>query len=289
VNGRTVYWGTADDETETNYIPANFTIKSATIYEGNMNVVGGAAQRSITGFAPASQSNSAGSSAGIGLRTDGKPVVAYYDAQNALVRVVVASTQTPKLATNWTRYVTNLSCSGEVKVAVDGSNGIHLMYKNKNGKLCYAYASTENQTTQNMQTLVEEVIDSNGSLSYGSISVKRVVNDYIPCITYLNTANTDNCIKYAQRRVKAGLSITAVDNWDYQIIPSLGSGHYAIADHALSLEAYYEPTQGTGWAANTTATVLQNGGTIATATPATVDAVIAFKSNSFETAYLKKE
>lgn len=261
-------------------LPTGFTPMSFAIYGGNMNVVGGSDTADIGSFTTTNQSSSAGLSADIDVTTDGKPVVAYYDAANSKLKVVVASDAEPDTAAEWTRYDTGKSCTGEVSIEVDGANGIHIMYKNTNGKLCYIYADSADK----LSTAVEEVIDSNGTLAYGSLSVISDGSSYIPCITYLNTANTADCIKYAYRKQNsstASTSSNASDMWDYMIVPSMGSGHYAIAENTISLEG-----RKSLWS-STDSTVLTNGGT--TATPATVDAVIAFKSKQFETAYLKKE
>ena len=246
-------------------------VTGATIYQGNMNVVGGSATRNINDFSPTNQSSSAGLSADIDVTSAGYPVVAYYDAENSALRVAYANSAEPKLASAWTRVDTGLSCSGEVSMRVDKNNGIHIMFKDSDGQLCYAYAAS----TAELGSMVAEVIDTNGSLSYGSISVKEDSSDIIPTVTYLNSANTANCIKYAYRTSAVGKD----GEWDYQIIPSMGSGHYAVAENKISLES-----RKSGW---TTTDVLTNGGTAAT--PATVDSVIAFKSKRFETAYLKSE
>ena len=254
------------------------TANGITLYQGNMNVVGGSATRNFNDFSPTNQSSSAGLSADIDVivtsdnsGNHGYPVVAYYDAENSALRVAYANTDEPKLASAWTRVDTDLSCSGEVSMRVDKNNGIHIMFKDSDGQLCYAYAAS----TADLGSMVAEVIDTNGSLSYGSISVKEDSSDIIPTVTYLNSANTANCIKYAYRTSAVGKD----GEWDYQIIPSMGSGHYAVAENKISLES-----RKSGWTANDG---LTNGGTAAT--PATVDSVIAFKSKRFETAYLKSE
>ena len=247
------------------------TANGITVYQGNMNVVGGSATRNINDFSPTNQSSSAGLSADIDVTSAGYPVVAYYDAENSALRVAYANSAEPKLASAWTRIDTDLSCSGEVSMRVDKNNGIHIMFKDSDGQLCYAYAAS----TADLGSMVAEVIDTNGSLSYGSISVKEDSSDIIPTATYLNSANTANCIKYAYRTSAVGKD----GEWDYQIIPSMGSGHYAVAENKISLES-----RKSGWTANDG---LTNGGTAAT--PATVDSVIAFKSKRFETAYLKSE
>ena len=253
-------------------------IATATIYGGNMNVVGGAATSNFSGFTPTGQSSSAGLSADIDVTSAGLPVVAYYDAENSKLKVAYADSTEPKLASAWTRVDTGLSCSGEVSMRVDSNNGIHIMFKDADGQLCYAYASG----TSALNSMKEEVIDTNGTLAYGSLSViESKIGDkttVVPTVTYLNSANTASCIKYAYRTAAAGTT----GEWDYQIVPSQGSGHYAVAENKISLES-----KKTGWSSGTTDTILTNGGT--TATPATVDSVIAFKSKKFETAYLKSE
>lgn len=249
-------------------LPTGFTPMSFAIYGGKMNVVGGSDTADIGSFTTTNQSSSAGLSADIDVTTAGLPVVAYYDAANSTLKVVAASSEEPDTAAEWTRYDTGKSCSGEVSIEVDGANGIHIMYKNTNGELCYIYGATADA----LDDATEEVIDTNGTLAYGSLSVIAKGSVYTPCVTYLNIANTANGVKYAYRTT-AG--------WDNMIVPSEGSGHYAIAENTISLEG-----RKSGWT-STTETVLTNGGT--TATPATVDAVIAFKSKQFETAYLKTE
>ena len=154
------------------------------------------------------------------------------------------------------------------------------MFKDADGQLCYAYASGTSALSS-MKKEEKEVIDTNGTLAYGSLSViESKIGDkttVVPTVTYLNSANTASCIKYAYRTAAAGTK----GEWDYQIVPSQGSGHYAVAENKISLES-----KKTGWT-STEPTVLTNNGTAAT--PATVDSVIAFKSKRFETAYLKSE
>ena len=249
-------------------------VNGLTIYQGNMNVVGGSATSNISGFSPTGQSSSAGLSADIDVTSDGLPVVAYYDAANSKLKVAYATDAEPKLAANWKRVDTKLTCSGEVSMRVDSNGGIHIMFKDKKGQMCYAYAAS----TSDLGSMEAEVIDTNGTLAYGSISVIENGTTVVPTVTYLNVANTEDCIKYAYRTAAAGTA----GEWDYLIVPSKGSGHFAIAENKISLES-----KKAGWSSGTTDTILTNGGT--TATPATVDSVIGFKSKRFETAYLKSE
>ncbi|MDO5766542.1 MAG: hypothetical protein Q4P83_02875, partial [Spirochaetales bacterium] len=265
---------------EGNDLPVGFKPCSFAIYGGNMNVVDGDddandATSNFSTFSPTDQSNSAGLSADIDVTSTGNPVVAYYDATNSKLKVAYADSTEPKLASDWTRVDTGLSCSGEVSMRVDSNNGIHIMFMDAAGQLCYAYAASTANLGSSMKA---EVIDTNGSLSYGSISVKEDSSGVvIPTVTYLNRANTEDCIKYAYRTAAAG----SAGEWDYQIVPSMGIGHRAIAENKISLESRKAGWKGTGTG------VLQNGGTAAT--PAMVDSVIAFKSKRFETAYLKSE
>lgn len=268
-----VDWLTSDNA-------ANIT---ATVYKGNMNVVGGNAVENINNFtAAANQSSSAGSSAAIDVTTDGYPVVAYYDATNSELRLACASDVNPSLASQWTRVVPGVSCSGEVSLKVDGANNVHIMYNNEDGEMCYLfgkYSAVGSYTWSD-----EEVVDENGSLSYGSISVVYDGESYVPTMTYLNKANTANAVKYAYRTAAPASSSSA--SWDFMVIPALGNGHYALKENKISLES------SNNWT-STSETVLQNQLDTtqpSTATPATVESVVAFKtSNAYETAYLKKE
>lgn len=284
VDGTTITW---EDS-----LPDDFTIHSATIYQGDMNVVGGNDARNYGSFSRSTgstannlkDSSSAGSSAAIDVMTNGYPVVAYYDATNSQLRVAVSSDKNPKLASNWTRYNTGKSCSGEVSMKIDGANNIHIMYNNEDGQMCYLfgkYSDVGNYTWSD-----EEVVDENGSLSYGSISVVYDGSSYVPAMTYLNKANTPNGVKYAYRTLAPAAEDASSGGWDFMIIPALGNGHYALKENKISLES------SNNWT-NTSATVLQNQLDTTqpkTATPATVDSVIAYKtSKAYETAYLKKE
>ncbi|MBR4321495.1 hypothetical protein [Treponema sp.] len=268
-----------------------FEFVSAAIYHGNMNVVSTANEsRNFSTFQTAATdvSSSAGSSAAIDVLSTGTgkgyPVVAYYDATNSKLKVVCASAQKTNTAANWTRLDTGKSCSGEVSMKVDGANNVHIMYNNEDGQMCYLfgkYSAVGSYTWSD-----EEVVDENGSLSYGSISVVYDGSSYVPTMTYLNKANTANGVKYAARTVAPAATDASSGVWDFMIIPALGNGHYALKENKISLES------SNNWT-STTATVLQNQLDTtqpSTATPATVDSVIAYKtSKAYETAYLKKE
>ena len=278
VSGNTISWDEAPSH----------AIHSATIYTGNVNVVGGTDVENINNFTAASnQSSSAGSSASIDVMTNGYPVVAYYDATNSQLRLACASAVNPSLASQWTRVVPGVSCSGEVSLKVDGANNVHIMYNNEDGQMCYLFGKYNSVGSYTWSD--EEVVDENGSLSYGSISVVYDGSTYVPAMTYLNKANTANGVKYAYRTVAPAIgadgNVTTAD-WDFMIIPALGSGHYALKENKISLES------SNNWK-STVATVLQNqldASQPKTATPATVDSVIAYKtSKAYETAYLKKE
>lgn len=287
ISGNTLYW--SEDE------PVYHAINTVTIFTGNMNVLG------VTGTdlgnfneitTSADQSNSAGISSDIDVTTAGYPVVAYYDAENSELRVAAASSSKPTLASQWTRYLagSGISCSGEVSMVVDGADGIHIMFKDGDGQLCYLYSASVGGLSS-LTSADIEVIDTNGSLSYGNISVIETsasgasAKTYKPVVTYLNSANNASCIKYAARSADAG----SEGAWDYQIIPSLGSGHYAVGENEISIEGYKS-----SWASSSSVIVNQSltsgtTGYSTSASPATIDAAIAFKSKRFETAYLKAE
>ena len=235
--------------------------------------------------------SSAGSSASIDVMTNGYPVVAYYDATNSQLRLACASNVNPSLASQWTRVVPGVSCSGEVSLKVDGANNVHIMYNNEDGQMCYLFGKYS--AVGSYEWSDEEVVDETGSLSYGSISVitSGTGNNvtYVPAMTYLNKANTANSVKYAYRTIAPAGDTVHKDRWDFMIIPALGNGHYALKENKISIES------SNNWT-STSEAVLQNqlaganANYKATATPATVDSVIAYKTSmAYETAYLKKE
>ena len=315
----TISWSVENIENPTDqqkndeqYSPVDFITEhggknylSAAIYHGNMNVVSTAAKtRNFSTFQTAATdvSSSAGSSAAIDVLSTGTgkgyPVVAYYDATNSGLKVVCASAQKPNTAANWTRLDTGKSCSGEVSMKVDGANNIHIMYNNEDGKMCYVFGKFN--SVGNYTWSDEEVVDETGSLSYGSISVitSGTGNNatYVPAMTYLNKANTPNSVKYAYRTVAPAGDTVHKNRWDFMIIPALGNGHYALKENKVSIESNNNWSQPQGVSNQDYAKVLQNQLTgananyKATATPATVESVLAYKtSNAYETAYLKKE
>jgi hypothetical protein len=285
VNGNKISW-TEDYSGE---------INSVTIYGGNMNVVGGNATANYNSFTPAeNQSSSAGKSSSIDVDTNGRPVIVYQSSSDSTLRIarfktdVTVSAANMGLAANWTRTVVpDVSCSGEVSAKVDSGNNLHIMYKNDDGQLCYLFG-TPSGNTYNFNK--PEIIDETGSMDYGTLSVIETATTRIPCVTYLNSAGTAQAVKYAVRSSAPSYSASTntstttglSENWDFMILPSLGSGHYAVKENQVSLEA-----RKTGWTGDSD--TLQNGGEQATATPLTVQAAIAFKSTQFETAYLKTE
>ena len=275
VTNNTINWS--------NTVPVTHQINTATVYKGNINAVGGSVDNLD---ASAKYKGSSGSSADIDVDTSGYPVIAYLDDSSSRLRIAKANSVEPKLASNWTRTTTDISCSGSVSMRIDSGNNIHIMYKNEDGQLCYLFGTPATGNTYNFNA--PEIIDETGSMDYGTLSVIETATDRIPCVTYLNSAGTAQAVKYAVRSSTPAYdedstaSDTLSEDWDFMILPSLGSGHYAVKENQVSLEA-----RKTGWTG--TDNTLQNGGGQATATPATVQAAIAFKSTQFETAYLKTE
>lgn len=263
------------------------SIHAATVYAGDLNVVG------VTSLADtnttATVSGSSGSSADIDVDTNGQPVVAYFDDANSTLKIAKADSKEPKYASNWTRIPTGCNCSGSVSMRIDGADNIHIMYKNEDGQLCYLFGEV-NEAGTGYNFNAPELIDETGSLDYGEISIIETTakSTGTPCMTYMNSAGTAQAVKYAYRTSVPSYSSGSTastslsDNWDYMILPSLGSGHYAVAENQISLEA-----RKSGWT-GTDISVLSNGGDY-TATPAKVQAAIAFKSKMFETAYLMTE
>ena len=262
------------------------SIHGATIYGGDLNVVG----VDLITESDATHEGSSGSSADVDVDSNGCPVVAYFDDSSSKLRIAKASVQEPNLASEWNRIVTSYSCSGSVSMRIDSNDNIHIMFKNEDGQLCYLFGAISG-TTYNFNA--PEIVDETGSLDYGNISIIETGTEEskisIPCMTYLNSAGTAQAVKYAVRKVPPTYDSSILpqsnmsDSWDYMIIPSMGTGHYAVSENQISIEG-----RKIGWKDNTTNT-LKNGGKTATATPATVASVIAFKSKQFETAYLKTE
>ncbi len=260
------------------------SIHGATIYGGDLNVVG---VNSIT-ESDSTHEGSSGSSSDIDVDSNGHPVVAYFDDSSSKLRIAKASVEEPNLASEWNRIVTSYSCSGSVSMRIDSNNNIHIMFKNEDGQLCYLFGAISG-TTYNFNA--PEIVDETGSLDYGNVSIIETGTKEhkisIPCMTYMNSAGTAQSVKYAVRKTAPTYdsSISSQnslsDTWDYMIVPSMGTGHYAVSENQISIEG-----RKIDWKNNTTNT-LNNGGTAAT--PATVDSVIAFKSKQFETAYLKSE
>ncbi|MDY4902928.1 MAG: hypothetical protein SO116_08695 [Treponema sp.] len=271
-SNKTIGWETA--------VP--FTYDSANVYKGPLNVVGVAANAFDTLNSTGVHKGNSGSSAAIDVTASGYPVIAYFDDASATLRVAYADSVEPKLSSNWTRVETSIGCSGEVSLKVDGANNLHIMYNNEDGVMCYVKGTVtlSGSAISSIAFSDEEEIDDAGSLAYGAISVIYNGSSYIPTMTYINKANSVNAIKYAQRS-----SADENGKWNFMIIPSLGTGHYALKENKLSLES------SNNWSG--TGAVLQNQFDTTqpkTATPATVDSVIAYKtSTAFETAYLKKE
>ena len=274
VNGNTITWnGSLNSDAS--------KIDTATIYEGDLNVVGGSLDSLATSGAHA-KSASSGSSADMDLDNAGRPVVAYYDDDSETLRIVKATNENPKLASNWVRTETNLSCAGSVSIAVDSSNNIHIVYKNSDSEMCYVFGVVGNDGKYTLYG--PEVIDSTTSSDYISVSIIETDSAKTPCVSYLGSAGTAQSMKYAYRKFAPSLSGTfSDDNWDYMILPSRGNGHYAISSNPVSTEG-----RTLGWISEDI-NVLTNGGKNSVA-PKDVQTAVAFKSKSqFETAYLKTE
>lgn len=275
VTNNTITWS--------NTVPVTHQINTATVYKGDINAIGGSVNNLD---ASAKYKGSSGSSADIDVDTSGYPVIAYLDDSSSRLRIAKANSVEPKLASNWTRTTTDISCSGSVSMRIDSGNNIHIMYKNEDGQLCYLFGTPTTGNTYNFNA--PEIIDETGSMDYGTLSVIETATTRIPCVTYLNSAGTAQAVKYAVRSSAPAYdedstaSDTLSEDWDFMILPSLGSGHYAVKENQVSLEA-----RKTGWIG--TGDTLRNGGAQTTATPETVQAAIAFKSTQFETAYLKTE
>ena len=274
VNGNTITWnGSLNSDAS--------KIDTATIYEGDLNVVEGTLDSLATSGSHA-KSASSGSSADMDLDKNGMPVVAYYDDDSETLRIVKATNENPRLASNWVRTETNLSCAGSVSIAVDSSNNVHIVYKNSDSEMCYVFGVVGNDGKYTLYG--PEVIDSTTSSDYISVSIIETDSVKTPCVSYLGSAGTAQSMKYAYRKSAPSSSGTfSDDNWDYMILPSRGNGHYAISSNPVSTEG-----RTLGWISEDI-NVLTNGGKNSVA-PKDVQTAVAFKSKSqFETAYLKSE
>ena len=120
-------------------------------------------------------------------------------------------------------------------------------------------------------------------VSIGVIPGTTATNDIVVAVWY---DQTERVLKYAYRTVAPAGDTVHENRWDFMVIPALGTGHYALKENKVSIES------SNNWS-STTASVLQNQLDTTqpkTATPATVDSVLAYKtSKAYETAYLKKE
>mgnify|MGYP002852688319 CR=1 FL=1 len=195
-----------------NNCPAAAGATYATIYTGAFNVVGLTAATAATKDTRASineRSNAAGKYSDIDVTTGGYPVIAYFDSKNETVRVAYATSTAPTNAANWNRVdIPGVSGGTHVSMRIDPNNVIHIMYRNSVGAMEYVKGTIAGGATGAITGITfgdVETIDSDSTTgTYGSISViynfESSDGSYTPCVTYLNSEETENALKYAVRR-----------------------------------------------------------------------------------------
>jgi len=201
-----------------------------TIYTGNYNVVG--LDATVEATVKDKPSSSAGKYSAIDVTTQGYPCIAYFDAGNATVKVAYATDKSPTLASNWRRIATGAKGGTHVSMCIDNNNVMHISYRDSNGKLVYQ----KGEITFDDSDIIFEItfskattIDENGSLTYGTISVVKHGDSYRPCVSYLNSEETDSAIKYATL-----ITLDGEEVWDYHIVPAV-NGRNAVSENTIQV------------------------------------------------------
>lgn len=244
-----------------------------TIYRGSSNVVTNGA----------SLSSSAGSYLALDVTSGGKPVIVYYDAASEGLRIAYSTSATPSMTEvstgrdTWTRQtISGVSGGTYVQAKIDGSNYLHIMYRDSDGKLCYLKST--NAPDGAAYTFGSPMtIDSSGT--YGTLSVMNTGTAeepvYVPCVSWLNSEGTANGVKYALLRDVDTGSGSTESLWDVQIVPAVvdGGNHYVSGGELV----YVEGKSGS-WEA-TEDGVSMNA----------CDAVVGFNTGRMDVVFLKSE
>ncbi|MCR5172585.1 MAG: hypothetical protein K6B73_06955, partial [Treponema sp.] len=215
----------------------------ATIYTGAYNVVGLTAATAATTDSRntiTARSSAAGKYSDIDVTTGGYPVIAYFDSKNETVRVAYATTTNPTAAANWNRVgITGVSGGTHVSMKIDPNNIMHIMYRNSEGQMEYVkgtIAGGSNSAITGITFGSVETVDTDSTTgTYGSISTiynfESSDGSYTPCVTYLNSEETADAIKYAVRRVIDDGSGSY--SWDAIILPA--TDRYAVGGSRIYL------------------------------------------------------
>ena len=220
-NTLTLTYDSCADAVNANYV---------TIYTGNYNVVG--LDATVEATVKDMPSSSAGKYSAIDVTTQGYPCIAYFDAGNATVKVAYATDKSPTLASDWKRIATGANGGTHVSMCIDNNNVMHISYRDSNGKLVYQKGEIEfndSDIISDIDFSEATTIDKNGSLTYGTISVVKHGNSYRPCVSYLNSEETDSAIKYATL-----ITLDGEEVWDYHIVPAV-KGRYAVSENTIQV------------------------------------------------------
>lgn len=195
-----------------NNCPGAVDANYATIYTGEYNVVGLTSATSATVDTRTSittRSTAAGKYSDIDVTSGGYPVIAYFDSKNETVRVVYATSTSPTVASSWNRVdIPGVKGGTHVSMKIDPNNVIHIMYRNSLGAMEYVNGTITGGVNSAITGITfgdVETIDSDSTTgTYGSISTiynfESSDGSYTPCVTYLNSEETENALKYAVRR-----------------------------------------------------------------------------------------
>ena len=244
-----------------------------TIYRGSSNVVTNGA----------SLSSSAGSYLALDVTSGGKPVIVYYDAASEGLRIAYSTSATPSMTEvstgrdTWTRQtISGVSGGTYVQAKIDGSNYLHIMYRDSDGKLCYLKST--NAPDGAAYTFGSPMtIDSSGT--YGTLSVMNTGTTedpvYVPCVSWLNSEGTANGVKYALLRDVDTGSGSTESLWDVQIVPAVvdGGNHYVSGGELV----YVEGKSGS-WSATEDNVSIGD-----------CDAVVGFNTGRMDVVFLKSE
>jgi len=125
---------------------------------------------------------------------------------------------------------------------IDPNNVIHIMYRNSVGAMEYVKGTIAGGATGAITGITfgdVETIDSDSTTgTYGSISViynfESSDGSYTPCVTYLNSEETENALKYAVRRkIDNGKTGAEAYTWDSIIMPA--TERYAVGGSKIYL------------------------------------------------------
>ncbi len=150
--------------------------------------------------------------------TDWRPVIAYYDTTNKVLKVARGTSKQPSGTAQWTKQTVPLSSNiGEyVSMRIDSSGNLHIAaYKNSTGDLYYIYAANVDGTAGGGYTFSAPVrVDSDGAVgTYCDIALDGTV----PMISYATgDVGTYEGLKYAYVATGDGQSAS---DWEYMVVP----------------------------------------------------------------------